>query len=128
MTEKIRRTPTETLVAAMEEAEKAIECLVIMTNSDGEILTIGSTSIIDAYASLEHKQAETERVVEALRDALKAMIPEISMEHAPFCKTRTNVSEICSCALAKRMRLRNVAHVALAQAAELLEKEPPHAK
>ena len=107
MTEKIRRTPTETLVAAMEEAEKAIECFV---------------------AALEHKQAETERVVEALRDALKAMIPEISMEHAPFCKTRTNVSEICSCALAKRMRLRNVAHVALAQAAELLEKEPPHAK
>jgi len=82
----------------MEEAEKAIECFVIM---------------------LEHKQAETERVVEALRDALKAMIPEISMEHAPFCKTRTSV---------KRMRLRNVAHVALAQAAELLEKEPPHAK
>lgn len=38
-----RRTPTETLIAAMEEAEKATECVVIMTQSDGHILTLGST-------------------------------------------------------------------------------------
>lgn len=41
MTEK--RSPTETLIAAMEEAEKADECLVIMTATDGSFLTLGST-------------------------------------------------------------------------------------
>jgi hypothetical protein len=37
------RTPTETIVAAMEEAETATECLIIMTSSDGHILTLGSS-------------------------------------------------------------------------------------
>ena len=37
------RTPTETLIAAMEEAGEAAECLVIMTTADGHILTLGTT-------------------------------------------------------------------------------------
>jgi hypothetical protein len=37
------RTPTDTLIAAMEEAGSAKECLVIMTTEDGHILTLGST-------------------------------------------------------------------------------------
>jgi hypothetical protein len=36
------RTPTDTLIAAMEEAEKATECLVIMTSNDGEIIWLSS--------------------------------------------------------------------------------------
>ena len=39
----MKRTPTETLIAAMEEAEAATECLVIMTQSDGSILTLCSS-------------------------------------------------------------------------------------
>jgi hypothetical protein len=37
------RSPTETLIAAMEEAEDAKECLVVLTTKDGYILTLGST-------------------------------------------------------------------------------------
>jgi hypothetical protein len=37
------RTPTDTLIAAMEEAGEAVQCLVIITTADGHILTLGST-------------------------------------------------------------------------------------
>lgn len=37
------RTPTDTLIAAMEQAETAQECLIIMTTSDGSILTLGTS-------------------------------------------------------------------------------------
>lgn len=36
------RTPTETLIAAMEEAEKATECLAIMSTDDGEIIWLST--------------------------------------------------------------------------------------
>ncbi len=52
MSETISRTPTETLIAAMEEAERAKECFVIMTDSNGEILTLASTSIISTRLGL----------------------------------------------------------------------------
>lgn len=39
----MKRSATETLVAAMEEVEDATECLVIMTTQDGQILTLGTT-------------------------------------------------------------------------------------
>jgi hypothetical protein len=48
----IQRTPTETIVAAMEEAETAKECLVIMTSEDGSIITLGSTSILSTRLGL----------------------------------------------------------------------------
>jgi hypothetical protein len=48
----IIRTPTETIVAAMEEAESAKECLVIMTDKDGSIITLGSTSILSTRLGL----------------------------------------------------------------------------
>ena len=38
-----RRTPTETIIAAMEAAGEATECLVILTTADGSILTLGSS-------------------------------------------------------------------------------------
>ena len=41
----IKRTPTETLVTAMEEVGDATECLVIMTKAGGDIITLGSTSV-----------------------------------------------------------------------------------
>ena len=37
------RTPTDTLIAAMEEADTAQECIVVMTNSEGEILWMCSS-------------------------------------------------------------------------------------
>lgn len=37
------RTPTDTLIAAMEEAGTAKELLVIMTSEDGHILALGTT-------------------------------------------------------------------------------------
>ena len=37
------RTPTDTLIAAMEEADTAQECLVVMTNSEGEIIWLCTT-------------------------------------------------------------------------------------
>ena len=44
---KQTRTPTETLIAAMEEVNGATECLVIMTNgNDGSILVMGTTSAL----------------------------------------------------------------------------------
>ena len=46
MTDVVRRTPEETLNAALKEVNDAIECLVIMTSEDGSILTLGSTSIL----------------------------------------------------------------------------------
>jgi hypothetical protein len=39
----MRRSPTDTLIAAMEEAEKAQECMVIMTSSDGDIVWLCSS-------------------------------------------------------------------------------------
>lgn len=48
----ITRTPTETIVAAMEEAESARECLVIMTSAEGDIITIGSTSVFSTRLGL----------------------------------------------------------------------------
>ena len=44
MGDVIKRTPTETLVKAMEEVGDAVECLVIMTEAGGDIITLGSTS------------------------------------------------------------------------------------
>lgn len=41
----IKRSPTETLVKAMEEVGDAVECLVIMTDANGDIITLGSTNI-----------------------------------------------------------------------------------
>jgi hypothetical protein len=38
-----RRTVTDTLVKAMEEAGAATECLVIMTTEDGHILSLGTS-------------------------------------------------------------------------------------
>lgn len=52
MSEIIIRTPTETIVAAMEEAETAKECLVIMTSEDGSIITLGSTSVLSTRLGL----------------------------------------------------------------------------
>lgn len=46
MGEVIKRSPTETLVKAMEEVGDAAECLVIMTTSDGAIITLGTTSVV----------------------------------------------------------------------------------
>jgi len=37
------RTCTDTLISAMEEADQAKECLVIMTTEDGHILTLGTS-------------------------------------------------------------------------------------
>ena len=39
----MERTPTDTLVAAMENAETAKQLIVIMTSEDGHILTLGTT-------------------------------------------------------------------------------------
>jgi hypothetical protein len=52
MGDVIIRTPTETIVAAMEEAETAKECLVIMTDKDGSIITLGSTSVLSTRLGL----------------------------------------------------------------------------
>ncbi len=46
MGDVIKRTPTETLVKAMEEVGDAVECLVIMTEAGGDIITLGSTSVL----------------------------------------------------------------------------------
>ena len=37
------RSPTDTLIAAMEQADGAQECLVIMTRADGAVLMLGSS-------------------------------------------------------------------------------------
>lgn len=47
-----KRTPTDTLIAAMEEAETAEECLVIMTSTDGSIITLGSTDKVSVKLGL----------------------------------------------------------------------------
>ena len=39
----MERSPTDTLVAAMEEAGSARELLVIMTTEDGHILTLATS-------------------------------------------------------------------------------------
>ena len=52
MSDVILRSPTETIVAAMEEASTATECLVIMTDKDGSIITLGSTSILSTRLGL----------------------------------------------------------------------------
>ena len=52
MGDVIKRTPTETLVKAMEEVGEAIECLVIMTDASGDIITLGSTSVLSTRLGL----------------------------------------------------------------------------
>lgn len=37
------KTPTETLIEAMEQVGEATQCLVILTTEDGHILTLGSS-------------------------------------------------------------------------------------
>lgn len=37
------RSPTDTLIAAMEEAGNAKECMVIMTSEDGDIIWLCSS-------------------------------------------------------------------------------------
>ena len=46
MGDVIKRTPTETLVKAMDEVGDAVECLVILTEAGGDIITLGSTSVL----------------------------------------------------------------------------------
>lgn len=48
----IKRSPTETLVRAMEEVGEAVECLVIMTDSNGDIITLGSTTVLSTRLGL----------------------------------------------------------------------------
>ena len=52
MGDVIKRTPTETLVKAMEEVGGAVECLVIMTDENGDIITLGSTSVLSTRLGL----------------------------------------------------------------------------
>lgn len=52
MAEVVRRTPTETLVKAMEEVGEATECFVIMTDANGDIITLASTSIFSTRLGL----------------------------------------------------------------------------
>jgi hypothetical protein len=47
-----KRTPTETLVKAMEEVGDAVECLVIMTDAGGDILTMASTDVLSTRLGL----------------------------------------------------------------------------
>jgi hypothetical protein len=49
-----RCTPEEALQRALKECEKGrpIECLVIMTDEDGSIVTIGSTSALSMRLGL----------------------------------------------------------------------------
>ena len=46
------RSPTETLVKAMEEVGEAVECLIIMTDSNGDIITLGSTDVLSTRLGL----------------------------------------------------------------------------
>jgi hypothetical protein len=48
----ILRSPTDTLIAAMEEAETAMVCLVIMTDKDGSIIMLPSTSVLSTQLGL----------------------------------------------------------------------------
>lgn len=54
MGETIRRTPEETIQAALKECEdcRPVECLVIMTDENGDILTLGSTSVLSTRLGL----------------------------------------------------------------------------
>ena len=47
-----KRSPTETLVKAMEEVGEAVECLIIMTDSNGDIITLGSTDVLSTRLGL----------------------------------------------------------------------------
>jgi len=47
-----KRTPTETLVTALEEVGDAVECLVIMTDAGGDILTMASTDVLSTRLGL----------------------------------------------------------------------------
>jgi hypothetical protein len=48
----ILRSPTDTIIAAMEEAAEATACLVIMTDKDGSIITLGSTNVLSTRLGL----------------------------------------------------------------------------
>ena len=48
----VNRSPTETLVAAMEEVGEANVCLVIMTDTNGDIITLGSTDVLSTRLGL----------------------------------------------------------------------------
>lgn len=49
-----RCTPEETLQRGLKECEtgRPIECLVIMTDEDGSIITLGSTSVLSTRLGL----------------------------------------------------------------------------
>jgi len=46
------RTPTETIIAAMEEAETATNAIIVMTTKDGDILTLATTSVLSTRLGL----------------------------------------------------------------------------
>ena len=50
--ELIERTPTETIIAAMEEAETASNAIIVMTTKDGDILTLATTSVLSPRLGL----------------------------------------------------------------------------
>ena len=52
MNDIILRSPTDTLIAAMEEAEMATVCLVIMTDKDDSIIMLPSTSVLSTQLGL----------------------------------------------------------------------------
>jgi hypothetical protein len=52
MGDVVKRTPTDTLVRAMEEVGDATECLIIMTDKNGDIITLGSTSVLSTRLGL----------------------------------------------------------------------------
>ena len=70
----ITRTPTETLIVAMEEADGTRDCLIIMTHEDGSILTIASSpSRIVRLGLIETAKAWmlADMAVESLAESLK---------------------------------------------------------
>ena len=46
------RTPTETIIAAMEEAETATNAIIVMTTKEGDILTLATTSVLSTRLGL----------------------------------------------------------------------------
>ncbi len=46
------RTPTEAIIAAMEEAETATNAIIVMTTKEGDILTLATTSVLSTRLGL----------------------------------------------------------------------------
>ena len=46
------RTPTETIIAAMEEAETATNAIIVMTTKEGDTLTLATTSVLSTRLGL----------------------------------------------------------------------------